>query len=236
MVDRYYYYIQMIRNITLILLLLSGLLFILHKNFPDILSDKENLLHILQIVLVLSLVLVGVSRKSMNASFILKGTAIWLFIALAVISGYSYRFAFKDYYYTILGNVFPSMAIQQGEGQVTFRADAFGHFKIRGNISGQSINFLLDTGATKVALTAADAKRIGFNLDALDYGIRVSTANGIALFAPVIIPEIKIGDISVRNVSAYVSKSKLDTSLLGMSFLTRLREYEVSQNTLTLKR
>ena len=63
----------MIRNITLILILLAGLLYLLNKNFPGALDDSDNILHILQAVLVLSIIVIGVSRKSFDTAFLLKG-------------------------------------------------------------------------------------------------------------------------------------------------------------------
>jgi aspartyl protease family protein len=226
----------MIRNITLISILLAGLLYLLNKNFPGALSDRDNILHILQSVLVLSIIALGVSRKNFDAGFLLKGTMVWLSIALVIVSGYSYRFQLTNYYQTILGNIIPSMGTQGEEGEVAFRAGSNGHFTIQSKVNGQKVTFLLDTGATRVALTAQDAKRAGFSIDRLNYDQSVSTANGTSYFAIVTIGEIRIGDITINNVPAFVAKSGLDSSLLGMSFLSRLKEYEVKQDTLTFRK
>jgi len=224
------------RFLAPVLLLFAVLFYVLNKNYPHILEDHQNYLSILQIALVLSLILLSVVRKRIDLNLVLKNTAIWLGLALILVSGYSYRYSLKSYYQNILGNIIPSMAVQQEDGSVTFQAGDGGHFKIQANINGQNIQFLLDTGATKVALTANDARRIGFNVDALQYDVRINTANGIALFASVTIPEIAVGTISVKDVGAYVAQSGLDNSLLGMSFLSKLKEYEVTQDTLTLRR
>ena len=128
------------------------------------------------------------------------------------------------------------MGRQLEDGEVTFRAGINGHFTIHSKVNGQKVIFLLDTGATRVALTAQDAKRAGFNIERLNYDKGVSTANGTSYFATVTIGEIRIGDIAINNVPAFVAKSGLDSSLLGMSFLSRLREYDVKQDTLTFRK
>lgn len=225
----------MTRNIALILVLLGGLLYLLHRSFPDVLSNSDNILHIVQAILILSIIILGISRKNIQLSFVLKGTLIWLLIALAAVSGYSYRYQLQNYYYKVMGNIIPSMAIQKGEGEVNFRKGQNGHFNINAHVNGNKVRFLVDTGATMVALTARDAMKSGFDINRLNYNKRVSTANGVAFFASVRIGEMRVGDIVVKNVPAYIARTGLDSSLLGMSFLSRLREYEVTQDTLTLR-
>jgi aspartyl protease family protein len=224
------------RNIALVLLLLAGLFYLLDKSFSNALDDKDSYLRVVQILLILPIIVLSVARRQMPLSVILKNTAVWLFVALLLISGYSYRFALESYYNNIVGHIMPSIGLQREDGSVMFHTQNDGHFHIQSEINGKKITFLLDTGATKVAITQKDAIRIGIDVDSLKYDIRVSTANGVSLFARVVIPEIKIGPIIVRQVAAYVGKNGLDTSLLGMSFLSRLKEYEVTRDTLILRK
>lgn len=226
----------MIRNIILILILLAGLLFLLDKNFPNALEDQDNYLRIVQLLMILPIVVLAVVSRRLRLRVVIQHTVVWLAVALVLVSGYSYRFALKDYYEKIIGNIIPSMAIQQTDGSVVVRMQSDGHFHIQADVSGNRIMFLLDTGATRVALSQKDARNIGIDVDNLNYDVRIITANGVSLFARTIIPEIKIGSIIVEQVTAYVGKNGLDTSLLGMSFLSRLKEYEVTQDTLTLRK
>lgn len=219
-----------------VLLLSAVLFYILNKNYPHVLDTHQNYLYILQGVVIVPFVVLSIARSGLTLTMVLKSIGIWLSIALVLVSGYSYRYAIKDYYYNIIGHLVPSMAVQQTDGSITFQAGNDGHFKVQASINGQSVEFLVDTGATRVALTPGDAERIGFNLNALKYDVRISTANGVALYSSVTIPQIIVGDIVVTDVSAYVAKSGLDTSLLGMSFLAKLKEYEVTQDTLTLRK
>jgi aspartyl protease family protein len=95
-----------------------------------------------------------------------------------------------------------------------------GHFLAQGSINGKSVQFMVDTGATAVAMGAAEAKRIG-----IDYTsgrpVRMNTANGQALGYLLTLNSVRIGDVEVQNVEAIVSPQAMPFVLLGNSFLTR---------------
>jgi len=110
-----------------------------------------------------------------------------------------------------------------------------GHFHTRVLVNGEAIDFLVDTGATSVALTREDARRIGLDVDSLQYRVPVRTANGMTYQAPVVLEELKIGLLSVRNVRGGVNRGRMSKSLLGMTFLRRLRGYEVVGDRLLLR-
>ena len=94
---------------------------------------------------------------------------------------------------------------------------------------------MVDTGASIVALTFEDAERAGLYIRDSDYTHRVNTANGLARIAPVTLDRVAIGEIMVRNVPAAVSEpGKLTTSLLGMSFLSRLQRVDMRRGVLVL--
>ena len=119
--------------------------------------------------------------------------------------------------------------------KVEIRAAPNGHFYSQATINGRRIDTLVDTGATIVALTWEDAQRAGLSLRQSDFTARVSTANGTARVAPVRLDRVEIGGILVRNVDATVSEpGRLTTTLLGMSFLSRLNRVDMRQGTLVL--
>lgn len=119
--------------------------------------------------------------------------------------------------------------------QMVIEAGPHGHFFVEAQIRSRHIRFLVDTGASFVTLSQSDAERLGYAVHQLDYSGTSTTANGIARFAPVIIDEIAIGDIVVRNVQASVIDSPMEGSLLGMAFLRKLAGFEVSDDRLILK-
>lgn len=119
---------------------------------------------------------------------------------------------------------------------VTLSANQQGHFETEVEINGRSVEVLVDTGATLVAMTYEDAENAGIFLKDSDFTHRASTANGVAKIAPVQISKITIGDITVRNIRAAVSEpGKLQKTLLGMSFLGRLSRVNMHDRTLELK-
>jgi aspartyl protease family protein len=119
--------------------------------------------------------------------------------------------------------------------RVELRADAGGHFFAGAHINGSRINVMVDTGATIVALTFEDAERAGIFPRDADFTGRVSTANGTARVAYVTLDSVSIDDITVRGVKAAVAEpGRLGTSLLGMSFLGKLRT-EIARGKLVLE-
>lgn len=117
--------------------------------------------------------------------------------------------------------------------QVTKAAD--GHYWATADVNGSAVRFLVDTGATAVALTATDAQRLGLNLANLEYGVPVTTADGKTMAAQVKLRSVTIAGARVENVDALVLQSGLETSLLGMSYLGRLSSFEATRTALILK-
>ena len=111
-----------------------------------------------------------------------------------------------------------------------------GHYVTDVRMNNRKVKVLVDTGATMVAMSESTARKIGIRLKPADFKYNVNTANGVAKMASVTIKEISIGNIRVKNVRAGVSKDGgLSTTLLGMSFLNKLRRFEVRGDTLLLE-
>lgn len=119
---------------------------------------------------------------------------------------------------------------------VEIEAESSGHFNTAADINGRPIEVMIDTGATMVALSYEDAERAGIYLNDSDFTRAVSTANGTARVAPVTLDRVSVGDITVRNVPAAVAEpGRLKTSLLGMSFLSRLSRFDMRSGRLMLQ-
>jgi aspartyl protease family protein len=111
---------------------------------------------------------------------------------------------------------------------------ADGHFWIEAKVNTTVVKFLVDTGATTVALTDKDARRMGINLYNIVYDREVLTASGPTKAASVTIDRLQIGNNTVRDVKAMVIRQGLSSSLLGMSYLGRLRRFEATPTSLIL--
>ncbi|MDA7946054.1 MAG: TIGR02281 family clan AA aspartic protease [Hyphomicrobiaceae bacterium] len=121
------------------------------------------------------------------------------------------------------------------ERSVTLKADGRGHFLTRAYINGRPIVVMVDTGATKVALSYEDADRLGLRPTEKDFTLRANTANGIARGAPVNIGSVRIGDVEVKNLRGSISEpGTMSITLLGMEFIRRLERFEMRGRELTL--
>ena len=119
---------------------------------------------------------------------------------------------------------------------VVIPKNPWGQYETTVEIEGQHLSVLVDTGATFVCLTSQDADRLGIRPMPADFNIWVGTANGRAAVAKVNLREIRLGPVVVRNVDAWVgARGALNTSLLGMSFLGRLRGVRVEDGRLALQ-
>ena len=130
----------------------------------------------------------------------------------------------------------PADAPEMAEGPSTerFRAVSGNQFVITASVNGHLIRFMVDSGATYVALLPGDAQKLGFNLNTLDWNVETHTANGKALNAEVKLAELRIGSITKFDVPALVMRADGGISLLGMTFLSRLKSWQISNGILTL--
>ena len=119
------------------------------------------------------------------------------------------------------------------DASITKSAD--GHFWAEANVNGSAVRFLVDTGATAVSLSLADARRLGFDPGTLTYGYKVTTASGEARAAKVQLNSISVGGARVEEVDAYVIEKGLDQSLLGMSYLGRLSTFQATPTGMILR-
>lgn len=110
-----------------------------------------------------------------------------------------------------------------------------GHFTADFHINGRSVRGLIDTGATYVAINRTTARTIGLGLANSDFKHQVRTANGLTSAALVTIGHIDVGSVTVDNVQAFVLDDKsLSATLIGMSFMSKLKSYRVTNNKLEL--
>lgn len=119
---------------------------------------------------------------------------------------------------------------------VVIPRDSRGHFAVNAQIDGKRMEFMVDTGASVIALTESDALRLGLRPAPQDYTAEVKTANGVVRAARTQIDRVEIDDIAVYNVAALIMPdAALGENLLGLSFLSRLHRFEYSEGQLVLE-
>lgn len=110
-----------------------------------------------------------------------------------------------------------------------------GQYHYKGRVNSGYVDFLVDTGASAVALTLTDARKAGIKERDLTYNVPISTAGGRNYAARVTLDQLALGGIIIRDVEALVVPEGLETSLLGMTWLGQLQEVRATPNALMLR-
>lgn len=130
----------------------------------------------------------------------------------------------------------PNVPVPAQSRTVVIPPSRGGHFRVTGLIDGRRIDFMVDTGASVIALKSEDAAMLGIRPAGADYAATVKTANGVIRVAPVELDTVEIEDLEVHNVDAVVLPAGVAAeNLLGLSFLSRLRRFEYADGKLVLE-
>jgi aspartyl protease family protein len=134
------------------------------------------------------------------------------------------------------GTVGSATAPNAGVRNVSIPRDGRGHFLTDGRIDGQRIAFMVDTGASVIALNEKSAAQFGLRPQSSDYNATVTTANGTVKAARTRLAMVDIGGLVVRDVEAMVLPDEaLSENLLGLSFLSKLKRFEYANGRLVLE-
>jgi aspartyl protease family protein len=167
---------------------------------------------------------------------VLGGALTWAALMIALTGLYAYRFEFSDFTDRVLAELNPTEPVIGQGGEVIINRRLGGEFVVAAKVNNVPASFLFDTGASTVVIRAQDAKKMGLDTSALDYDVRVTTANGAAMAAETRLDQLSVGPIIVHNVRALIARpGALSENLLGMSFLERLDSYAVERGKLVLK-
>ncbi len=158
----------------------------------------------------------------------LQMAATWALIFIGVIAAVGLWGDIQD-------DLYPNQTRFDEEAVVVPR-NRDGHYYITLDINGASTDFVMDTGATDIVLTAQDAEAAGLDPDNLNFLGRANTANGEVRTAPVRLDTVTIGPYEDRDVYAVVNGGEMDQSLLGMGYLQRWGRIEIADGELTLMR
>lgn len=124
---------------------------------------------------------------------------------------------------------------QSYSGTERLHADSRGHYVAEFSLNSRRVTGVVDTGATLIAMNRSQARSIGISVRPSEFVYGVNTANGTVKAARAIVREVRIGTIRVREVEAIILEDEaLDTVLIGMSFLKRLRDFRVTNGTLEM--
>jgi len=195
--------------------------------FPRHASDLDNVSFI-SLVAFAVLVMSGlIFRRRASFADVSRSVAIWTGVAAVLVLGYAYQDELAGVYTRVRSELLPSAPTMVGAHTLVLTANNDGGFFVTGTINNLPVRFLVDTGASDIVLTPADAKRLGVDIAELQFTRVYETANGVGRGAPYKIEKLAIGPIAMTDVPVSINQTPMDASLLGLTFLKRLDSFEV---------
>lgn len=214
--------------IALIGAVVAGLV-ALSRLFPGQVSDDYDKAYLLRGVVILAFVSAGIvyGRRRIHLKAALRNALIWVGIFVVLAGGYAYQDELRSFGLRLRSELIPGYAVQSDPDELVLTESPGGNFFVFGSVNGQPVKFLVDTGASEIVLSPADALRVGVDIKALDYDRTYQTANGIGLGANITVHSLAIGAIEFSDVPVSVNKAEMGESLLGMTFLRRMASVEI---------
>lgn len=165
-----------------------------------------------------------------------RNAFIWFVLLAVIVMLYAFRFEFSTLKERVLSNLLPSYSWTNEKGQLVIARGPDNHFYLdAGYAKGKTIRFLIDTGASGITLTKEDAKKLGIDINALNFNKRHNTANGISYGATVKIRQLMIGTKIFYDVPADVTNGEMDISLLGMSLINKFNSFSITRDMMILE-
>lgn len=180
-------------------------------------------------------ILMGVFVRKPAVREVLGAIVFWGGLGLLLLIGYSYRYELMTVRDRVMSELFPGTLSQTASGDLVLSRGNNRQFHIAATIDGAPVSMLVDTGASHITLSYADAQQVGLQPDRLSFNTPVQTANGMGFVARVRLQELDIGAWQLHDLPAFVAQDgMLPTSLLGMSALNKFASWRVEGNQLIL--
>jgi aspartyl protease family protein len=204
--------------------------------FPGQLNSDGDQAYVIQAIAIIAFLSAGlIFARRINVRETVRNIAIWLAIAAVLIVGVSFRDELESVALRVRSELVPGYALESGEHEMVLTESDGGNFYIFGEANGVRVRFLIDTGASDTVLTPSDAANLGIDVRALDYSRVYGTANGLGRGAPYTLESLSVGPISISPMPVSVNEAEMGSSLLGMTFLRRLRSFEIQGRRLILR-
>ncbi|MCV2889271.1 retropepsin-like aspartic protease family protein [Ruegeria aquimaris] len=192
--------------------------------------DADNTARLIYLSLLgAALVFWFISHNRANLGKTLQMALAWVFIFMGAIAVVG---LWQDIRGTVAGT--PRMSVSENRVEIPRSPD--GHYYATLIVEDKPLRFLVDTGASQVVLSHADAERLGIDTGALNYFGRAYTANGEVRTAPVKLGQVQLGGFTDQGVTAWVNEGEMSESLLGMDYLQRFSSIEIAGGKLVLSR
>jgi aspartyl protease family protein len=226
---------RLVVAITLAGLLGLGL-WLLTEMFPGRVSgdgDWSYFVRLLAGLLVIGSSFIFIRRVGFGE--VARNLAIWMGIAAVLMLGYTYQNELRDVWLRVRSELVPGYPVATGPNTMKLTEGLDRHFTVVGTANGTAVRFLIDTGASDIVLSPADARRIGIDFGTLEFSRLYQTANGVGRGAAFTLDTLAIGPVQLRGVRVSVNQADMGASLLGMSFLRTLASVEIQGRDMYLR-
>jgi aspartyl protease family protein len=217
---------------------IGGAVFLLAKSFPG--GDGQDWFNVVWgLTLLIAIAARIFTAGPINWPQQARHAAIWLGLVLVVALGFTYRGELMDIGQRVRGELVPSSAQEIGAQALGARelvvTGGEAGFVVMGEVNGQPVRFVVDTGASDTVLSPDDAHRARLDGPSLAFDHLAETANGTGRGARVTAASLSVGSIGFQNVPVLINQAPMSSSLLGMTFLRRLGSFEVRDGRLYLR-
>ena len=202
--------------------------------FPGRVASANDWFGVGSSLLMLTLVGSSLAVDRLRLGQTLRYAAIWGAVASVLLVGLAYRAELAEAGARVRSALIPSYAVARGPRELVLSRSEGGHYAVVGQVNGRPVTFMIDTGASDIVLSPEDARRVGLNLASLRFDRVYGTANGAGRGAAATVDSLAVGPIRLSDVEVSVNEAPMGTSLLGMSFVRRLRSMRFEGDRLTL--
>jgi aspartyl protease family protein len=164
-----------------------------------------------------------------------RHAVMWIGVAGAVMAAYTFRDELTAVALKVRAELIPAYAITTAPHTVVINQSDDGNFYVMGEVNGTPVRFLVDTGASDIVLSPADAEGLGIDLAAVKFDHPYQTANGTGFGASLEVDRLSVGPIRLVHVPISINQAAMETSLLGMTFFKNLASFEIRGGRLFLK-
>lgn len=187
-------------------------------------DSKADLAYFFVLAIALS---ISLSNSKIQASVLIKNAIIWVSIILVLLIGYSH----KDEVFSLL---VPNRPVILKDGSFIINASKDKHFHVEAKMNNRIIDCVIDTGASGIVIDTDDARKVGVDVEQLQYNMPAETANGMIYSAPAQIAYLRIGDVELKDAVIMVNKAAMGSCLLGMSFLNTFKKISIEKDRMVI--
>jgi aspartyl protease family protein len=221
--------------LLLILAAVAAGIWALSVYFPGTLSSGADWQNVAQGMMMVTIVASILLRLRLKPHEALRNILAWAVIAAVLALGYSFRGELGSAWSRVRAEFAPGYPVQLSAHEMVVTQDENGGFYVVGEVNGQTVRFLADTGASDIVLSPADAERLGVDVHSLKFTDTAETANGVGRGASFKASSLEVGPVRFEDVPMQINQAPMSTSLLGMAFFHRLDSFQVKDGKLYMR-